>query len=44
MPDSQKKLILVNALHIWEHQKDAVREIVEYIENFSQKAFLVKMQ
>ncbi len=30
-------------LNIWDHQKDALREIVKYLKSTSEKAFLVKM-
>ena len=43
MSKSKKRILDVNLLNIWEHQKDAIREIVGYIEEYSNNAFLVKM-
>ena len=39
-PNRQKE---VNTLKIWDHQKDAIKEILEYIIKFKDKSFLVKM-
>jgi len=33
----------VYSLNIWDHQKDAVIQIVKYINNYNNKSFLVKM-
>lgn len=43
MAKINKKLLLVNSLNIWTHQKNAVKDIVEYIDQFENKSFLVKM-
>jgi len=39
----ENRLLKVNALNIWPHQKDAIREIAHYFVNFDNKAFLIKM-
>jgi superfamily II DNA or RNA helicase len=39
----EARLLDVNALQLWQHQKDAIRDIAYYLENYNQKSFLVKM-
>lgn len=36
-------MLQVNSLQLWAHQKDAIRDISYYLENYNQKSFLVKM-
>jgi superfamily II DNA or RNA helicase len=38
-----KILIPLLKLKIWQHQKDATKEILKYLESYNDKAFLVKM-
>ncbi len=43
MQKSENRLFKVNELELWAHQKDAIRDISSYLENYNQKSFLVKM-
>lgn len=39
----ENRILAVNSLQLWQHQKDALKDIIDYIEGFESKAFLVKM-
>ena len=43
MQKAESRLLQVNTLQLWAHQKDAIRDISIYLENYNQKSFLVKM-
>lgn len=43
MSNLQQSILNINALNIWDHQKDAIKDILEYIESFNNTSFLIKM-
>lgn len=43
MSNKENRILAVNQLKLWNHQKDALKDIIDYIEVFDGKSFLVKM-
>ncbi|MCX3263708.1 DEAD/DEAH box helicase [Pedobacter agri] len=43
MQDKEGRILAVNQLKLWDHQKDALKDIIDYINAFDIKSFLVKM-
>lgn len=43
MMKKENRILAVNQLNLWNHQKDALKDITDYIDAFDGKSFLVKM-
>lgn len=43
MSKKENRILAVNQLNLWDHQKDALKDITDYIDSFDGKSFLVKM-
>lgn len=43
MLKKEHRILAVNQLNLWNHQKDALKDIIDYIDAFDNKSFLVKM-
>lgn len=43
MSKKETRILAVNQLNLWDHQKDALKDIIDYIDVFDGRSFLVKM-